>query len=139
MAAAASSPRSFREEEVVYNDTVVARDQQSKIRQKKRCLKHFSFNYEPSKVETQLKESIQRLNTPADEKEPGISLSNESTAPASYLHDVGVLLTSLESSIGNKQQSEEVCSDETEEDCWEIPFQDIRDLEFVGSGGQGEI
>ncbi len=71
-------------------------------------LKHFSFDYEPSKLETHLKENIQRLNTPADEN--------------------GRRLDSIQSPCYDKLDTT---------DGWEIPFQDIRELEYVGSGGQG--
>ena len=81
-------------------------------------LKHFNFNFEPSKVETQLKENIQRLKTPGDEVENTFDSGAQSLVSycSSHLPHVS-----------------------TKEEDWEIPFQDIRDLEYVGSGGQGKL
>lgn len=144
MAAVVASPRSFKGEELEMNQ-LYADDQQNgtisgSAAMKKKYLKHFSFNYEPSKVESQLKESIQRLNTPADEKEKKLAKHQDSgyngSEVAAFIHDVGTLLTSLESSIGKEREDGDAAKD-TVEDDWEIPFQDIRDLEFVGSGAQG--
>ena len=109
MAAVIPSPRESTEDEAT-SDLSNNQDSHRRL-----CaLKHFSFNnYEPSKVETQLKENIQRLNTPADEKNR-------------QLHDV--------------EACGDCCTKEDDHDSeWEIPFQDIRELEYVGSGGQGII
>ena len=94
MASVLPSSHESTEDEAAINRQIVCRQQLT-------TLKLFTFEYEPSKLETQLKENIQRLNTPADET--GRRLDN------------------------NKESVDE----------WEIPFQDIRDLEYVGSGGQG--
>lgn len=80
------------------------------------------FELEPSEVEDQLKESIQRLHTPGDErKEYNKGLMRTVML---YINPLGY--------FNNKNK-------QPEDGGWEIPFQDIRDLEYIGSGGQGTV
>ncbi len=87
-------------------------------KRKRFTLTHFSFDYEPSKIETQLKVNIQRLRTPSEE-------------------NGGELQCDIESCGGGDTAEKELRDAVADEQPWEVPFQDIRDLEYVGSGGQG--
>ena len=80
------------------------------------------FELEPSEVEDQLKESIHRLHTAGDERKE---------YNKGLMRTVMLYINPLEY-FNNK-------SKQPEDGGWEIPFQDIRDLEYIGSGGQGVI
>ena len=93
-------------------------------KRKRFTLTHFSFDYEPSKVETQLKVNIQRLKTPSEENGRELQCDDEACGGG---NTAGKELRDAAADSGFAGV----------ESPWEVPFQDIRNLEYVGSGGQG--